>query len=165
MNDADQPGRLGVSMLAGLQAGVMGGAAMLFVLSIAAMVHGRSFWSASNLIATTFYGDEALRRGFRFSTLSGAALQLILAGVLGIVFAIATNRLQQRFRVRLLGIAFALAWFILCDRALWRVVSPLIDIYAPTLDMTLAHAMLGYYLGAYPRYADRIETHPLDLPS
>jgi hypothetical protein len=144
-------------MLAGLQAGVLGGVVMLLVLSVAAMIHGRSFWSASNLLATTFYGEDALRRGFRYATLSGAALLLILAGVLGILFALATSRIGHRFRIRLLGIVFALAWFVLCDRTLWAAVSPLIDIYAPSLDMTLGHLMLGYYIGGYPRYVQRIQ--------
>ena len=144
-------------MLAGLQAGVLGGASMLAMLSVAAMFHGRSFWSASNLLATTFYGDDALRRGFRYSTLSGAALLVILAAFLGVAFALATSRIHQRIRVRLLGLGFALAWFVLCDRALWSAVSPLVDIYAPTLDMTLGHIMLGFFLGSYPKYAARID--------
>ena len=74
-------------LLAGLESGVAGGLAMLAWLAAVSLWNGRSVWSIPNLLATTFYGEAALRRGFRWMTLSGLSFHLFLTGLFGMNFS------------------------------------------------------------------------------
>ena len=60
--------------MAGVESGVRGGLFMLVWLGLLSLLQGRSIWSIPNLLASTFYGEAALRRGLRWTTLSGVAL-------------------------------------------------------------------------------------------
>ncbi|MGH9657790.1 MAG: hypothetical protein ACRD96_04545 [Bryobacteraceae bacterium] len=133
-------------VLAGLQAGVLGGVAMLAWLSVASVWGGRSIWTAANLLATTFYGEAALRRGFRWATLSGAAFQLVLAGALGVTFGFAVYRIQSEIRVALLGLLFGLAGYLVAVRFLF-----------PHDGMLVAYVLLGLFLGRFPRFLRSLE--------
>ena len=66
---------------------------------------GYWIWSVPNLLASTFYGEAALRRGFRWTTLSGVALHLIVSVVAGLLFGSAVNGIAGRGRVMTLGFA------------------------------------------------------------
>lgn len=140
------------TMLAGLQTGILSGIWMLLLLSLISLRHGRSVWSASNLFATLFYGEEALRRGLRWFTLSGASLHLVVSALLGILFAFATSSIENRTYLRLLGVGSAIAWYWICDEWLWENWTPYLSLYAARFDMVAGHMLFGYLLAAYPRY-------------
>jgi len=142
----------GQLLLAGLHTGILGGAAMLALLSVAAMWNGRSFWSTANILAATFYGEEALYRGFRWSTLTGLALHFSVCGVLGMAFSLAAAGLLHDIRVRLLGLLFALAWYWIWFGYLWSRVNPLVPLYMPPDITVAAHLLLGVTLGFLPRW-------------
>src|SRR5690348_7138588 len=100
-------------VIAGLESGVLGGVFMLGWQALAALIQGRSVWSMPNLLASTFYGQEALRRGFRFSTLSGVALEVIMSASVGLLFGLAVSAVASRKRVMLLGLGAGAAWYFL----------------------------------------------------
>lgn len=139
-------------LLAGLHTGILGGAAMLVLLSIVAMWNGRSFWSTANILAATFYGEEALYRGFRWSTLTGMALHFVVCGLLGMAFGLAASGMLHDIRVRLLGLLFALAWYWIWFGYLWSRVNPLVPLYMPPGSTVAAHLLLGVMLGLLPRW-------------
>src|SRR3989442_6821425 len=89
--------------MAGLEAGVLGGLFMMAWLAGLSMLQGRSVWSVPNLMASTFYGDAALRRGFRWATLSGVALHLIVCAMAGPLFRVAVSRIREQARLMALG--------------------------------------------------------------
>src|SRR2546427_10843027 len=92
--------------MAGVEAGVLGGLFMIAWLAMLSVLQGRSVWSIPNLLASTFYGEEALRRGFRWTTLSGLALHLIVSAAAGLLVGLAVRRITRRGRrVMLLGLA------------------------------------------------------------
>ena len=154
MPSGNQQARLSTlyTLLAGLQSGVLGGLFMLLVLSLAALRHGRTFWSASNLFATIFYGEDALRRGLRFSTLGGASLHILVSALFGIAFAFATQWLENRLYQRLLAIAVSLAWYAVCDGWLWDKFTPYLSLYNSRFDMIAGHLAFAYFLGSHQRY-------------
>src|SRR5713101_5788780 len=88
-------------VMAGLECGVLGGVFMLVWLAIISLLQGRSVWSIPNLLASTFYGEAALRRGFRWATLSGVALHLVMTAIVGMVFGLAVGGATNRSRVML----------------------------------------------------------------
>jgi len=125
---------------------------MLGWLALVSVWNGRSVWSVSNLLATTFYGEPALGRGFRWMTLSGLALHLCLTGLVGVAFAFAVRSLAWRGRIILLGLLAGLAWYYACFGFFWRHVNPLVTIYSPQHGMLFAHLALGAFLGFTPRF-------------
>lgn len=154
MQSGNQHARLSTlyTLLAGLQAGVLGGLLMLLALSLLNLRHGRSFWNAANLFATVFYGEEALRRGFRFATLSGVAFHLVVSAAFGMAFAAATQWTENRLLLRSLAIAAALAWYFTCDLWLWQRWTPFLPMYTYRVDMIAAHLLFALLLGAHPYY-------------
>jgi hypothetical protein len=66
------------SALAGFEAGMAGVLVMLLWLAAASVWYRHTPWSVPNIMASNFYGDDAIRPGFGWSSLSGIALYLIL---------------------------------------------------------------------------------------
>lgn len=125
---------------------------MLAYLAVASVWNGRSVWYTANLLATTFYGEAALRRGFRWMTMSGLAFHLFLATIVGIAFAYATNGVSGRSRVLLLGLFFGLAWYYLSFGLLWKHVNPLVPLYSPDAGTIVAHILFGVCLARAPKF-------------
>lgn len=145
------------ALVAGLEAGMIGGLVMLGWLALASLWKGRSIWSISNLMASTFHGELALRRGFRSTTLSGMALHLIVTAMLGIAFGLAVSGIAQRRRVMFLGLFAGVAWYYIGFEIFWKILNPLVPLYSPHSAMLVAHVMLGIFLGSFPRYAQALE--------
>jgi hypothetical protein len=121
----------------------------------------RSFWTAENLMASVFYGNAAIRRGFAASTVSGLALYVLLYSLLGAGFAMAVGGRLQRLRLALASVAFALCWyyaaFHLAAKAAWPLVA-LLDTERTTL---LGHAIYGAVLARFPEYLPRAAEPPV----
>src|SRR6266567_3854078 len=90
-------------VMAGVEAGVLGGLFMMAWLATLSLLQGRSIWSMPNLLASTFYGEAALRRGFRWTSLSGVALHVIVSAMAGLLFGLAVGGIVNRGRVMLLA--------------------------------------------------------------
>src|SRR5206468_8459879 len=99
--------------MAGVEAGVLGGLIMMAWLAMLSLLQGRSVWSIPNLLASTFYGEAALRHGFRWATLSGVALHVIVSALAGVLFGMAVSGIVGRGKVMALGVAAGVAWYFL----------------------------------------------------
>lgn len=142
-------------LLAGLQGGMVGGLWMLAWLGISATWQRRSFWTAENLFASAFYGDNAIRGGFSFSTLSGVALYLLLYSVLGAGFATVVRDRVSPLRVMLLAILFALCWYFVSYQMIWKSLLPLVFLLHVAKATVIGHLLYGTFLGRYPEYLRR----------
>jgi hypothetical protein len=140
---------------AGLQAGMLGVCWMLLWLGVSDVWQRRSFWTAENLMATAFYGENAIRSGFAVRTLSGLALYLLIYSLLGAVLAIAVSDRMSRSRVFLLSMLFALSWYYLSFRLLWKSVLPLVALLHSAQTTSVGHLIYGAVLGRYPGYLPR----------
>src|SRR5262249_33842176 len=112
----------------GLEAGVIGGLAMLLVLVGFFLFRGRVWWEMPNLLGSTFYGARAFRSGVSMPTLSGVAFHLVITGMLGALFGLACG-VFARQRLILLGIVGGVIWYYLADAVLWRQINPLVPLY------------------------------------
>ncbi len=142
-------------LLAGLQAGMVGVCWMLAWLGVSAVWQRRSFWTAENLMASAFYGDRAIHNGFTSGTVSGLALYLLLYSMLGALLALVLARRMSRVRVLLAAVLFALTWYYVSFRLLWKSVMPLVALLHTERATVLGHLVYGTFLGRYPVYLPR----------
>jgi len=147
----EQPrGRRLLGALLGIKAGVIGAAAILIFMAVVSLAERDPWWAYPNLLATAFYGARALQLGPGWSTLSGAAFQVILAGVAGAIFGAIFSGVQSGTRLLLLGIIWGVSYFYLTHN-LFRTFARLIPVYAPEVALLIAHAMFGMILGGLSR--------------
>ena len=150
--------------LAGVESGVIGGVFMLAWLALLSLLQGRSIWSTPNLLASTFYGEVALRRGFRWTSLSGVALHLVMTAMAGLMFGLAVSSIASRRRVMLLGFASGMAWYFLSLGFFWKLMNPIVPVYGSGGGMLLAHLGLGYFLGSFPKYWSELKPELVPTP-
>jgi hypothetical protein len=131
----------------GIEAGVVGGAAMLALLMCGSLVEGRAWWEIPNLFGSTFYGMRAFRSGPAMATLSGAALHFVITGGVGALFGLVCGGMVQRTRLLFAGVLAALAWHYISQAWFWARINPRVPAYAPEPLLMLAHLMFGACLG------------------
>ena len=142
-------------LLAGLQAGVMGALLMLLWLGLSSTWNRRTWrglWTIPNLMASTFYGDSALRRGFASTTFSGIALHVLVYAAIGALFGLLVRGHGSRLRVLLFGVLSGVAWYYLAFGLLWKNLNPLVPLYTPDRPMLVGHLLFGGVLGRFPVY-------------
>lgn len=128
----------------GLEAGVLGGFAMLGALAGASLADQDAWWRFPNLLATTFYGARALRSGAGWPTVSGIALQIVIAGAAGAVFGALFSRAPGALRI-VLGLGWGALLFYAAE-ALYRRIAPFIVLYQPETSALLGHLLYGLCL-------------------
>lgn len=133
--------------LHGIEAGIVGGLAMLGLLAVASMWHRHVWWEVPNLLGSTFYHSRAFYSGPGKATLAGGALQLTISGLIGALFRIALGNVRSRHRLILLGTLTGLGWFYLANALVWPRFNPLIPLYWPEPAAVLSHVLFGACLG------------------
>ena len=149
--------------LAGLEAGMIAALWMLAWMGSNSAWQRRSFWTAENLLASTFYGGSAVRDGFSFGTISGLALYLLIYSSLGCLFAAIFRLKVPPVRLLLASILVALAWYYVSFHVIWKTVSPLILLLHAERPTILGHVIYGAVLARYPRYL-QLSTEPAANP-
>ena len=149
------------AFLAGLQAGMVGVWWMLAWMGASAVWQRRSFWTPENLMASVFYGNAAIRRGFAASTVSGLALYVLLYSLLGAGFAMALAGRLPRLRLALASMAFALCWYYAAFHLAAKAISPLIALLDAERATFLGHAIYGALLARFPVYLPRAAEPPV----
>jgi hypothetical protein len=131
----------------GLEAGVIGGLAMLSVLITFSLLRGRVWWETANLLGSTFYGLRAFRSGVSMATLSGVAFHLVITGTVGVVFGLVCGAMAGRSRLLLVGLISGVVWYYLANALLWSFVNPLVPLYTFPPAAIIAHGIFGACLG------------------
>jgi hypothetical protein len=137
-------------LLAGLETGVIAALILLAWLGLSAKFFRRSFWTSPNIMASTFYGEAALRNHFSFATFSGLALYLLIYGTVGALFGLAMREMRASLRIACIGILVAIWWYYLSFGVLWKRWNPLMLLYTHDRPMFVAHVLYGAFLGRYP---------------
>ncbi len=148
-------------LLAGLEAGTAPScrsSSLLGWLALASTWYRRSDpldWPPANIMATTFYGEAALGRGFTFRTVAGLALYLVLYGIIGALFGLTLASRDASLRITLIGVLVGLGWYYLSFAILWRNINPLILLYTQSGPCMLGQCTLrgdaGHLLSPIPR--------------
>lgn len=144
-----------IVFLGGLQAGMFGVCGMLAWLGASALWQHRSFWTSENLMASIFYGDEAIRTGFAFSTVSGTAVFLILYSLLGTAFATAVRNRLTGFGSLLAGILFGVSWYYLWFQTIGKTAMPLVTLLHSERPTLFGHVIFGGLLARFHSYLPR----------
>ncbi len=155
-------------VLHGIEAGVVGGLAMLATLAAVSMWHRRVWWEIPNVLGSTFYPRGHFHSGLGTATVAGGALQLTISGLVGAIFGLACGHVRSRHRLILLGTLVGLAWFFLANKLLWPFINPLIPMYWPEPAAVLSHVLFGACLGyagttEQPQYATNGPSDAVDL--
>ena len=150
-------------LLAGLETGVVAVLVMLAWLGVSAMWYRKTFWTAPNLVASTFYGEAALRNRFTVHTFSGLAVYLLVYGLLGMMLGLLIRDRRASLRITCLGILFALAWYFLVFGWFWKHWNPLLVLYTHDRPMFAGHVLFGWILGRYPRNLRRLRVRPEEI--
>lgn len=150
--------------LAGLQAGMAAVLFMLAWLGLTAEWRQSSFWTPENLWATTFYGSDAIHRGFSTSTLSGLALYLLVYSIFGCLFAAVLRGAVRPFWLALLGIVAAVGWYYLSFHLIWHAVSPLVWLLHAERPTLWGHILYGAVIAQFPRYLPAAAPVPMLEP-
>jgi hypothetical protein len=145
-------------VLHGVEAGIVGGVAMLGMLAVASMWHRHVWWEIPNLLGSTFYHMRAFYSGPGKATVAGGALQLTISGVIGAIFALASANVRSRHRLILLGTLAGVGWFFLANALIWPRVNPLVPLYWPEPAAVLSHVLFGACLGYAGSDAGAIST-------
>ncbi len=126
---------------------------MLAWLGVSASWLRRSFWTSEDLLATAFYGDAAVQRGFVPGSVSGAAIYILIYTALGGLFAVLFHAQERQVRVLLLSLAFSMGWYYLSFHVLYRSVLPLVYLLHAERPMVLGHLVYGTFLSRFQNYA------------
>ncbi len=121
----------------------MGAGALLTLFAFTSILRRHVWWEVPNLLGSTFYHYRAFYSGPGIATMAGAALELMLGGLVGAVFGAVWGNVRPRHRLILLGTLTGLAWFYLANVFLWPRLNPLVPLYWPEPAAVLCHAVFG----------------------
>jgi hypothetical protein len=140
-------------LLAGLQAGVVGGLVLAAYLWLENLLFARSAWQAPELFAAALLGPAATRLHFGFHTVVGYSLLLLCSGAMGFLFAVLVRPVVAAIWAANIGIAYSLAWYFLLLRRV--LVGPMGGLPAgiSMLGYFLFGAALSLYVGYYRQIA------------
>ena len=144
--------------LAGLEAGVWAGLAVVGWFALTAAWSQRSFWDLPNRLGSLFYGPQALRAGFHAATLAGLAFHLFTSAVVGLLFAGLAREGRNRVRAALLALVTGLAWCYAAYAWFWRRLLPPAG-GTPPPWLLAAYLLFGVVLGGYPGRLRSAERH------
>jgi hypothetical protein len=163
MDVAKPPASDALARLAsGIEAGVIGGLAMLGLLVSGSLLRGHVWWETFNLLGSTFYGTRAFR-GPGMATIAGAALHFTITGTVGGLFGLGCGAIRERRHLVPLGMMAGILWYYLADAFFWQRVNPLIPRYAFPPVALLSHAVFGACLGFMGRRAATGQSQNLDV--
>jgi hypothetical protein len=153
-------GEIWTRLASGIEAGIVGGLAMLGLLVSQSLWEGHVWWEVPNLLGSTFYGPRAFRSGVGLATLSGTALHLVITGTLGGVFGLIFGRVHQRGKLIFLGLLASLGWYNLADVMFWPKVNPWVPAASSRPATVVSHLLLGACLGYMGRRQKAVAPAP-----
>jgi hypothetical protein len=150
--------------LAGLEAGVWAGLAMLGWFALTAAWAHHSVWVVPNRLGALWYHEAGWRGGWHAATWAGLAFHLLVSGVVGILFGCLVREARNRVRVSLWGLLSGLVWCYLSYALFWRrLLGALAG--GPPPSLLAAYLVFGLALGCYPGRLRSAQRHFLgELP-
>ncbi len=138
-----------IRTLAGVQAGVLGGAAVLLWILFASSLSERSPWVLVNMIAGVFYGGQSRGSDFGWMTLAGAAVHILQCALASILFAVAMRRRSYvpSLATAMLYVA-TVGW--IAKSFVWKTFNPTLANIAPTFAVSTGFFILGLALSFLP---------------
>jgi hypothetical protein len=134
-------GKSFLDVIVGLEAGVLGGLAMLVWFAIVMPLLGQPWYLMLNLVGVRFYAQRHALLAPGLATCSGAAWIILSAGIVGSVNGLLTPG------GRLFGLAVAASWYAISYLFVWKNLAPLIISYAPQAVVLTGFLVYGSVIG------------------
>ena len=147
-------------LLAGLEAGVLAGMIMTAWLMLGNLRRGQTFWTTPNLVSTAILGRAGLRTSFGAASLEGLSLQVVMAGLHGVVFAVLVPPTLRAVWAVNAGILFSLASYGFFFGWALKQLAPLVAMLAPRPTWLGAFFLFGVALGFYPHFVRDLLPRP-----
>ena len=152
-------------LLAGLQAGILGGLGTLVWLFILSAWNLQSPWTLVNLLAYSTHATSNWELRFSMASVTGIAAHFFTCGVLGIFCGWLLPRPRGFSRVSLGGLIFGMLLSVMTYELIWRRIAPALGQYIAPASVWLAHLMFGLSLAQFPRFYRRLEPElAADMP-
>ncbi len=152
----DNGHRKALHILAGVHTGVLGAMGMLFWLILSSPLRQQPWWAFPNLMASGIFGQSVFRLGFGLASLTGMALLVLMAGLLGAAFALLMPESVSQLRFSLLAVAAGLAWYYATASQAVNFWAPLVPLYTPKPLLYGAHLIYGCSLALERRHYRKI---------
>ena len=145
-------------LLAGLETGVIAGFAVLIFWMLATTLRGDGPWTVLNLMGSALFPDRPLSVRFSQVSVSGAALHVLLSGLVGVVASLLLVRyVAKPIRSLWVGMLLGIVWYLAAFRWLWPWLSRAVVIYQPFPAMLIGYVLFGVALGLYPVFVHRLQ--------
>jgi hypothetical protein len=130
-----------LNALAGLELGVLGGVLMLVWYALISPVFAQPWWTVLNLLASKYFALRVVRSDAGLATVTGAAMHIVMAGIVGALAGILTPA------TRLWALGVALLWYLAAYFLLWKHAAPLLVDYSPQPILAFGYFLYGSVLG------------------
>jgi hypothetical protein len=137
-------GKSFLDIVVGLEAGVLGGLAMLFWFAAVTPLLGQPWYLILNLVGARFYAHRFALVAPGIATWSGAAWIILSAGIVGSVYGLLTPG------GRLFGLLVAVCWYAISYFFVWKNLAPLVLLYAPQAVVMSGFLVYGSVIGWHP---------------
>lgn len=139
------------ALRAGVAAGALGALLKIGWMMLAAVVHGRSALAPLRPLGATFRGEDAVLQG-PTSFLYGLVLLVVVAALLGALFAALLPEDFEPGGAALLGVGYALFMMSIITSGVLPDVNPVLRSRMPALggSWVIAISLYGLALGAVP---------------
>ena len=152
-------------VLVGIEAGIRGGIFLSLLYLANAVWNLRPWWTHFNLLGATFSGDRAFRSGPGWDTVSGLALALGFAGLVGGVFGAAFRGLSGRAALVMAGLVTAAVCHAVSMWWIWPNVNVWVPDRLPAGTAAAGQVLLGLSLGRIarpPQSPQSVEQEPVE---
>lgn len=143
-------------ILAGIHAGVLAGVAILVWMVLISLIAGESAWRIPNLLASVFYGPQALRGGFGRVTLAGISLHLLQCALAAVVFSVWMPEAPYR-RTLLVSLLYAAALAWTANSFVWKSLYSFLPSLMPAAAVWTGFGLFGLFLSFVPWLRRRLE--------
>lgn len=139
-------------LLAGLQAGILGGLVIFAWFLCLSYWNFRAPWGLFNIVSASLRSNPTWGLPLSSSTWTGIAAHLFACGILGMIVGFVLPRPLSSMRISLAGFAFGIVISLLVFEIFWRRYVPLLSDYVRPIESLISHLLFGISLAQFPRF-------------
>lgn len=144
-------------LLAGLQAGILGGLVTVIWFMVLSVWSLRSPWALVNLFAASAWHAPSWSANFGIATFTGIALHLAACGFFGMFIGWALPKPPAPSHMSLAGFTFGAILSLMLYEFFWRRLVPSLGAYTTPGAIVTVHLLFGVCVGQFPRFYLKLE--------